>query len=66
MKDQLELKSGNLDPVGPSALGNYPSSQWSLRPAFDLLDKLGLGHGATSYGALPNRGLLVTRRWTHV
>jgi iron complex outermembrane receptor protein len=36
LRQDLHLKSGSLDPVGPSALGNDPAHQWMVRSLLDL------------------------------
>ena len=52
--EHLRVQAGSTDPVGPSALGNDPRSQWSLRSSLDVTAtqefELSLRHVA----ALPN------------
>lgn len=36
LDERLRVESGSTDPVGPSALGNDPRSQWSLRSSLDV------------------------------
>lgn len=36
LREDLRIQAGSTDPVGPSALGNDPRTQWSLRSAFEL------------------------------
>jgi iron complex outermembrane recepter protein len=36
LRQDLHLKSGSLDPVGPRALGNDPDHQWMVRSLLDL------------------------------
>jgi iron complex outermembrane recepter protein len=36
LEKDLKLKSGSLDPVGPSALGNDPDTQWMVRSLWNV------------------------------
>ena len=36
LREHLGVEAGSTDPVGPSALGNDPRAQWSLRSSLDL------------------------------
>ena len=36
LRELLRVEAGSTDPVGPSALGNDPRSQWSLRSSLDI------------------------------
>ena len=54
LREHLRVEAGSTDPVGPSALGNDPRAQWSLRSSLDVTAtqefELALRHVA----ALPN------------
>jgi iron complex outermembrane receptor protein len=54
LREHLHVQAGSTDPVGPSALGNDPRAQWSLRSSLDVTAtqefELALRHVA----ALPN------------
>lgn len=49
----LRLKEGSNDPVGPSNLGNDPSSQWSLRSHHALGGQAELSLSVRRVGRLP-------------
>ncbi len=36
LREHLHVEAGSTDPTGPSALGNDPHAQWSLRSSFDV------------------------------
>ena len=36
LREHLRVQAGSTDPTGPSALGNDPRSQWSLRSSLDV------------------------------
>ena len=36
LREHLHVEAGSTDPVGPSALGNDPRAQWSLRSSLDV------------------------------
>ena len=36
LREHLRVQSGSTDPVGPSALGNDPRAQWTLRSSLDV------------------------------
>ena len=36
LREHLHVEAGSRDPVGPSALGNDPRAQWSLRSSLDV------------------------------
>jgi iron complex outermembrane receptor protein len=36
LREHLHVEAGSTDPVGPSALGNDPREQWSLRSSLDV------------------------------
>jgi iron complex outermembrane recepter protein len=36
LREALRVEAGSTDPVGPSALGNDPRTQWSLRSSLDI------------------------------
>ena len=36
LRELLRVEAGSTDPTGPSALGNDPRSQWSLRSSYDI------------------------------
>jgi len=54
LKEQLGIDPGSTDPTGPSALGNDPAQQWSLRSAFNLPDKNEIDVAVRHVSALPN------------
>ncbi len=51
---RLRVKPDSRDPVGPSALGNDPRYQWTLRSAFALSDSQDFDIAVRRVGALPN------------
>ena len=36
LREHLRVQAGSTDPVGPSALGNDPRAQWTLRSSLDV------------------------------
>jgi iron complex outermembrane receptor protein len=54
LRELLHVKPGSSDPTGPSALGNDPPVQWSLRSSHEPLPGHELELGVRRVGALPN------------
>lgn len=54
LRELLHLKPGSTDPTGPSALGNDPPVQWSLRSSHEPLPGHELELAVRRIGALPN------------
>jgi len=54
LREDLRVKPGSTDPVGPSALGNDPPHQWMLRSAWDLAPAVELDVSLRRIGALPD------------
>jgi len=53
LRENLHVKAGSTDPVGPSALGNDPNYQWSLRSAFNIAADQELDIAVRRVAALP-------------
>ena len=53
LREHLHVEAGSTDPVGPSALGNDPRSQWSLRSSFDVTTAQEFELSVRHVGALP-------------
>jgi iron complex outermembrane receptor protein len=54
LRERLRVQPGSGDPVGPSALGNDPSHQWTLRSAWDLTPALEVDVSLRRIAALPD------------
>jgi iron complex outermembrane receptor protein len=54
LKQDLHLRSGSLDPTGPSALGNDPDHQWMLRSLLDLTSQHEFDVMVRHVSTLPN------------
>ncbi|HVK53701.1 MAG TPA: TonB-dependent receptor [Burkholderiales bacterium] len=54
LRQHLQRKSGSLDPTGPSALGNDPQHQWTLRSLHNLTSKHELDIMVRQVGSLPD------------
>ncbi len=54
LRERLHVEPGSTDPVGPSALGNDPAVQWSLRAVHEPLPGHELSAAVRRVGALPN------------
>ena len=54
LREKLHIKPGSPDPVGPRALGNDPSHQWTLHSAWDLTPSQDLDVGLRRVAALPD------------
>ena len=57
LHEDLRLKPGSTDPVGPSGLGNDPGYQWMLRSAFRPADRHEFDVSVRRVAALPVRSL---------
>ena len=53
LSENLHVEAGSTDPVGPSALGNDPHGQWSLRSSFDIDPTQELELALRHVGVLP-------------
>ena len=54
LHERFALRPGSPDPTGPSALGNDPKFQWTLRSESDLGPRGQLDVSVRHVGALPN------------
>ncbi|WP_162249310.1 MULTISPECIES: TonB-dependent siderophore receptor [unclassified Rhizobacter] len=63
LNEDLRVMPGSTDPVGPSALGNDPHHQWSLRSSFDLTPTQELDIDVRRVAALPNPQLPAYTAW---
>ena len=53
LREHLHVQAGSTDPVGPSALGNDPRAQWSLRSSLDVTATQEFELSLRHVGALP-------------
>ena len=53
LRERLHVEAGSTDPVGPSALGDDPHAQWSLRSSLDVARGQELELALRHVGALP-------------
>ena len=53
LRKHLRVEEGSTDPVGPSALGNDPEFQWTLRSAFNVTANQDFDVAVRRVGALP-------------
>ena len=53
LRKRLHILAGSTDPVGPAALGDDPSHQWSVRASFNLPRRQDLDVALRHVGALP-------------
>ena len=53
LHEDIKLRPGSLDPTGPSALGNDPRLQWSLRSSWNFLGSGTLDLALRHVGPLP-------------
>ena len=54
LREHLRVQAGSTDPVGPSALGNDPHAQWSLRSSLDVSAAQEFELSLRHVGALPS------------
>ena len=54
LREHLHVQAGSTDPVGPSALGNDPRAQWSLRSSLDVTATQEFELSLRHVGALPS------------
>jgi iron complex outermembrane receptor protein len=54
LRERLRVQPGSTDPVGPSALGNDPTHQWTLRSAWELTPALEVDVSLRRTAALPD------------
>ena len=54
LREHLHVQAGSTDPVGPSALGNDPRAQWSLRSSLDVTAAQEFELSLRHVGALPS------------
>jgi iron complex outermembrane receptor protein len=54
LREDLKVRSGSLDPTGPSALGNDPKFQWTLRSSHNLASTVDLDFFVRHVGELPD------------
>jgi iron complex outermembrane receptor protein len=54
LRENIRIEAGSKDPTGPSALGDDPHYQVSLRSAFNLFENQELDIALRRIGALPN------------
>jgi iron complex outermembrane receptor protein len=54
LREHLKVEAGSTDPVGPSALGNDPQEQWTLRSSYDVTPKQELEVAVRHIAALPD------------
>ena len=53
LREHLHVEAGSTDPTGPSALGDDPRAQWSLRSSLDVTSAQELELALRHVGALP-------------
>jgi iron complex outermembrane receptor protein len=54
LRERLHVEAGSTDPTGPSALGNDPRAQWSLRSSLDVTATQEFELALRHVGALPS------------
>ena len=67
LRKKLRVEAGSPDPTGPSALGNDPERQWSLRSSLDLPGRHEVDGTVRHVGSLPEPAVpgytVVDLRW---
>ena len=53
LREHLHVQAGSTDPTGPSALGNDPRGQWTLRSSLDIAPAQELELSLRHVGVLP-------------